>query len=326
MEQAAEAQGADSQVVEAQTETREVSNDNQKQEKQNADYQGFVDLNGLPDDQKNAIEGRFAHLSRLIKKTETKAERELREWRQVAADQAARIEELTGGVGAVVNHLQNQTFAQTETQLKAQLRQARDTGDLDLENEIQDKLSELRFQKQSAKEFKIKPKEKNETNRMANAGTPSAMQIANEAAMDGDITDEDMQVIGAWTEEKSSNGQLLRPWSVNKGTETNPDPQYIAGLATAQAVWINPRFKNATVEQKLAEVDRLMGTEKHTNGQAVMGGGFTPRTKSNTLRLTPQQERIATKTKFGANRGAKSDAEYIEAYRKQLESTRKGAR
>ncbi len=34
-------------------------------------------------------------------------------------------------MGAVVNHLQGQTFAQTEAQIKAQLRQARDNGDTD---------------------------------------------------------------------------------------------------------------------------------------------------------------------------------------------------
>jgi hypothetical protein len=86
----------------------------------------------------------------------------------------------------------------------------------------------------------------------------------------------------------------------------------------------NPNFQNATMEQKMAEVDRRMGVKKSASRQTVMGGGLTGNRKTNKLTLSPKQQEIALKT--GSR--DKSDAEKIDWYRKQLEKVnqRKGAR
>lgn len=74
------------------------------------------------------------------------------------------------------------------------------------------------------------------------------------------------------------------------------------------------------------EVDRIMGTKQNGGGQTVMGGGLNATGKRSTIKLTPAQERIAVKTKFGAKHGAKSDSDYIAAYRKQIDSIKSGER
>jgi hypothetical protein len=78
-------------------------------------------------------------------------------------------------------------------------------------------------------------------------------------------------------------------------------------------------FSHLSFEDKLDELDKRMGTKKQRSGQnSVMGGNFTPRGKSGKVTLTAKQQEIAVRTKFGGPK-AKSDAEHLEAYRKQIE-------
>ena len=97
-------------------------------------------------------------------------------------------------------------------------------------------------------------------------------------------------------------------------------------MLIAKKIWAENPYRSA--KENLAEVDRRMGIKQNNGGQAVLGGTLTTRGKSSKITLSPQQERIAVKTKFGAKQGAKSDADYIAAYRKQIESVQssKGGR
>lgn len=251
-------------------------------------------------------------------------DRALREYRGIAQTQSEKIAELMNATSTVVDHLQTEKFSGTEESLRQQMQSAHERGDSRGFLEAQEKLMDVRLEKRLF--------EKEQKNRQPQAGqqaqqnrTPSAMEAAEQAAASGEIGSEDVRGIDAWQSERDASGSLLRPWAHNKDTN-NPDPQYIQALMESRAVFANSRFSHLSTEQKLAEVDRRMGVQVRQSSQSVMGANLTNGKRSSKITLSPKQEEIALKTKFGGPK-AKSDAEHIEAYRKQIELvSKKGAR
>lgn len=306
------------------TQAQEAQPAEQAQQK---DHQPFVDLSTLPDDIRGPVEARFAELSRIIKKTEKKGESRVGEYRSLIEEQSRLIADLQGGMGAVVDHLQTNTIAQTEASLKAQIRQAKDVGDTVLEDDLQDKLLELKAQKIALKQNKAQPKPKNETREQAFAGYKSTADMAQEGLDNAELSQEEFSLATQWIGERDETGKQVRPWAISRTPhEPMEDPQYRRAIIEMASVFDEASpHAHLPFEKKLEILDERMGVQKRGAQQQVLGGGFTPRQKSNTLQLTDSQKRIAIKTKFGANHGAKNDAEYLEAYRKQIQST-KGAR
>ena len=97
----------------------------------------------------------------------------------------------------------------------------------------------------------------------------------------------------------------------------------MAGLMETKAVLSSPLYANKSIAEKMAEVDRRMGVQKPQAKQGVLGGGLTGQRKTSKLTLSPEAQKIALKTKFAG--AGKTDAEHLEAYRKQIESS-KGAK
>lgn len=272
-----------------------------------------VDLSGLPEDLRAPLEDRFKYLYTQVKTNErekVRLDRTLNEFRGVAASQSQKIEELMGGFGEVVNHLENKTINETETSLKQQMRAAYESGDNDKYFEIQDKLDDIRLEKKfAAKTKKDAPKQER--------------QQPQTQVEDSGIAPEDQRVISSWQDERDDSGVMLRPWAINRGTMDNPDKQYLAALAETRAVLMSPLYSDKTMEEKMAEVDRRMGVAKQGARQNVIGGGLTGGRKTTKITLSPKQQEIATRTKFAGP--GKSDADHLEAYRKQIEQS-KGAR
>jgi hypothetical protein len=223
---------------------------------------------------------------------------------------AQKIDELVGGLGTVVNHIQDKTFTDTEASLNQQIRTAFESGDTTAFLAAQEKLIDLKAEKKfGSLSKKETPKEQ-----------PQQYQPQG-----GGLSPEDSAVIESWQAETDEAGMPLRPWAINRGTETRPDTQYLAALAEANAVINSPRFANLSMAEKMAEVDRRMGV-KPTSRQNVMGGGLTSGRKSAKIMLSPDAERLAVRMKMGGP-NAKSDADHIAAYIKAKEaSTQKGAR
>ncbi len=295
-----------------------------RQEKQPT-YQDRVDLSGLPEDIRIPIEGRITHLTKLMGKNERKYTAQLSERDRIMADQARIIEELQSGVGAVVDHLQDKSLNDAEADAKRQLRIAHETNDTDAFISANDRLAEIKARKVALEQQKKQQKPAKETQQRVPA---SASQIANDAMSGGEINQEDAQIISAWQEESDDSGNLLRPWAHARTEDPKSDPRYVQALINAQAVWSDPRF--ATTQQRVAEMDRIMGTPKRNPSQNVMGGQLTTPRKSAKLTISPEAQKIAIRTKFGGPK-AKSDADHIEAYRKQIEKyeaskTQRGSR
>lgn len=271
-----------------------------------------VDLAGVDETKAKEIKDRMGYFFRQDKQRQG----ELNEMRAVLQEQAALVQQLSSGVGQVVTHLKTEKFTETKAALTQQVKSAFEAGDINAMIEAQNKLIELGIQEKTA----VKPKE----NIQKPPQLPSANQIGQDALSAGEISQEEMMYLDAWQAE-TVNGQPMRAWAVNRGSEQQPDMRYINGVLTAQDVFTDPRYQSLTFQQKLDEMDRRMGTKKTTAGQPVMGGNLTRPSKTAKIELTDQQKRIAVKTKFGSSKGAKSDADYIEAFSKQVAATRGAA-
>lgn len=248
------------------------------------------------------IEERINYLYRQVKDSS----RTTHELREIAKQQSQLIDDLTQGVGQVVDHLQTKSFAETEASLEQKMLEAFESGNHKDYIKYQTQLVKLSSKPERTAQ---KPQEKEKPYQ-------SAQQIASDARKDGYFTPDDERLVEAWQQETDERGNILRPWAVDKsGNPNRPDPDFVKAALIAQQVWEdNP---NRTAQQNLEEVDRIMGVRKTNVNQNVMGGGLTGRQKSSNIRLTPKQQEIAVRTKFGGP--GKSDADHIDAFRKQIE-------
>lgn len=241
-----------------------------------------------------------------------------KELMDVAKQQAKLIEELQTGVYAVAEHLQKQNFADNEATLKAQYRTAVETGDIDGQIAINDKLLELKAQKMTAPKVQPKQAPQQEQQKQYN----SAQELAE------DLDPQEQAITSAWQSEKDESGQPLRPWAVNSTGDLNdPDPDYIKAVTIAHQIFTKENFAHLNYQQKLQEIDKRMGVKKSAPQQNVISTHLTGQRKNSKVVMTDKQREIAVRTKFGGPK-AKSDAEHIEAFRKQIENvqSKKGAR
>src|ERR1044072_9115992 len=112
-----------------------------------------VDLADLPPERAKEINDRFGYFF----KQDKDRQRELDEFRQLAQLPSQRIEELTGGVEQVVNHLHTQSTTQREAQLEQQMQDAFDSGDSKLYVKLQTELVKLQTQRE------MQPKQQRQT-------------------------------------------------------------------------------------------------------------------------------------------------------------------
>ncbi len=268
-----------------------------------------VDLSDLPEEKQKQIQDRLNYMFRQVKDQN----RTLGQYRTVADQQAAQINELMNGMGQVVNHITEKTFEDTEASLTDQLLDAQQTGNTKLFLEINNKLVDLKVRKATA------PKSPQQTQQPKQYN--SASEMANASMEGGSLSAEDTRVVDAWQNQRDANGQLLRPWAHTNDIKN--DKQYQGVVREAEAVFNNPRFEHLSMDQKLAEVDRRMGLQRSNtmgNGQSVMGGNLTNQKKSGTIRLTPEQEKIAIRMNVGSKKSDKprTDADKITAYIEQM--------
>jgi hypothetical protein len=292
----------------------------QEQPKAKASYAERVDLSGLPEEIRNPVEARFAHMSSLMRKQETKYSGEISQWRELAAEQAKAIEELRSGVGMVVDHLQDGSLKDAESKIRHDMKIAHEAGDTEGFIAANERLAEIKAKKialeNQKKATKAEPKQETKSQRV------SATELSEGAFGDGEITEQDKTALNAWIGETDEYGVPTRPWLTG---DAERDPSVRRALIEAYAVFDpSSPWANKSIMEKLGEIDRRMGVTKRSGGQQVMGGQLTMPRKSAKLTLNANQERLAVRTKFGGPK-AKSDAEHIEAYRKQLETV-KGSR
>ncbi len=268
-----------------------------------------VDLSNLPPEVAKPIEDRLSYMYGQIKNNG----RTLNDYRNIAKEQAAVIENLTRTTTDVVNHLQDRALHETEASIQAEMQNAWEQGDNKAYMAAQNKMIDLGIQKRMAQQ---KPQQSQQQPQQQYRSTA---EVADAAYQGGEIAEADYRLTESWQNERDERGQLLRPWAYNHSQDpNNPDQNYIEALTEARAVFTNKRFANLSYQQKLAEVDKRMGLQKREAGNTVLGGTLTNSKKMTKSTLSPKQQEIAIKTRYGGPK-AKSDAEHIEAFRKQVE-------
>lgn len=286
--------------TETSTETSQESHAPAREQSEKPAGYAPVDLSGLPPEIAKPIEERINYIYGQVKNSD----RTLKDFRRIAAEQSQVIENLTRTTTDVVNHLQDRSLHETETSIQAEMQTAWEQGDNKAYMAAQNKMINLGIQKG-----------------LAAAQKPQQVQqpqYRSSSDQEGDFSDVDYRTTESWQSEKDENGQLLRPWAFNNSRDPDrPDQNYTEALTEARAVFTNKRFANLTYEQKLAEVDKRMGVQKRQGGNTVLGGTLTGSKKMTKLTLTPKQQEIAIKTRYGGPKA--SDAEHLEAYRKQVE-------
>jgi|SRR6185369_1432133 len=278
-----------------------------------------VDLNGLPADLQKPIKDRFDYFYRQV----NDQKKSLNQYRTIAEEQSKQINELMSGMGTVVDHLQNKSFADTEATIRQQMRVAQQTGDMDALLNLQDKLIDIRTEKKlTERQQKAAPQKSANTpevNRnIQPINTDDAVQMA---VQNGEITDNDATMFRAWQNERDHVGGPMRAWA-------DPShPLFQQAFLETQSVFTNQRYASLPFDKKLEEVDRRMGIQKTGGSQSVMGGGLTGGGRSKKITLTQEQRDIAVKMRLGGPK-AKSDAEHIQRYAQQLEAVKakKGTR
>ena len=309
-------QAQDTEVSNQETTSQEAATDSQVADNQNEQTEPkpvYDHVNPAVDDPQK-VQDRINYLYAKERSTSTN----LKEALKVMEEQSKVIEELRSGTYAIANHLQQEKFADTEAQLKTQYRAALETGDIDAQITINDKLQEIKFQKLTAPKAPPKQQPQQEAKQQYNSATEVA----------ADLDPQEQAVTKAWQDETDDSGQRLRPWTVNSTGDINdPDPDYIKALTIAQKVFTQDAFAHMNYQQKLQEIDKRMGVKKSTPQQNVMGANLTSHKKGGKVTITDKQKEIAIRTKYAGPK-AKSDAEHIEAYKKQIEKVQstKGAR
>lgn len=270
-----------------------------------------VDLSHLSEEVRKPIEDRFNYFYRQVKDQN----RTLGQFRTIAEQQAAKIDEIMNATTQVVDHLQTRSFQDSETSLRAAMLQANQAGDTEAFLDAQEKLIELKANKIVA--TKLQPQQPTKSESQSTQRLNSLSQISDNASAGGELSSDEYQIAQAWLNEKDQYGNLMRPWAFTN--DLNGDGAYQSVITEAAAVWRNPRYANLSIDKKLAEIDKRMGLTRPIT-QSVMGGNLTNSKKSGTLNLSPEQQKIAIRMNVGAKRGAppRTDAEKISAYIEQM--------
>lgn len=243
-------------------------------------------------------------------------ENDAREMRNLNAQLATEITNLTAGQQQIVSHLQVNNFQDAENSLRSDRDSAWKRGDMDAYNTANDKLGEIRTKKALTE---IQPKQT--AQQPPQPRGLDAGRLVNRALEKSDLSSAEANIAKAWMSETDDTGNLKRPW-----TQENDQRNYAAALE-GQAVFNSPQWVDKPIGEKLKEIDRRMGIKQQNNsgGQNVLSAGnLTRGTRTNNITLTPDIERVAIRTKFGGP-SAKTDQDHVEAWKKAVAKSHKGA-
>lgn len=263
--------------------------------------EGWDQVDFTPDQQK-----RFDRVYKQLKDHE----RNIKEYRDLAREQAEAIAYLQSSQMQIAGHMVEDKFAQREQQLTAEQKSAFESGDLDKYNKATRELGKLDIQREQAQQ------QKQPQQRQPNVPQQySANDVVDKAIQEGEISAQEANEYRAWSQERDEYGDVKRPWTM-KADEN--------ALRVGAAVFSSPAFSHKSFNEKLMEIDRLMGVQTKQTQQSVMPSGtnLTRPNKLSNIKLSPEIEMVAVRTKFAGP--GKSDAEHIEAWKKQAAKAKGG--
>lgn len=178
----------------------------------------------------------------------------------------------------------DQEIAQAKSYLKAEIKAARDYGDLDRESELIDQLSQINaailFRDQQAK--------------MAPEQNRPPQQKASVSQDDYTYTADEMAYARMLMQEEDEEGNPLRPWM----QQNHPD--FRKALANAEAITkgLRERGKEARITNIMPQLDKMMRGGAQASHAPVLGanpGFLTPPAKDNSMRLNETQKKVVSR-------------------------------
>lgn len=290
------------------TQQESVSHETQQTENTEAKPAGFDPVEFTP-----AQLERFNRVYGNMKRYEGKF-KEQEQANHILADQ---LRQVMDGQQQIVSHLQVSDFQEAEGRLAADRDAAWTKGDVNAFNAANDKLHEIKTQRLlAAQQQKNQPKPQVQQQRGVDGE-----RIVNGALDKGSLDSAEANIARSWMAETDQSGSLKRPWT------QQTDPRNYSAALEAQAVFNSPLYADKSMVDKLREVDRRMGIQtQQQGGQSVLpAGNLTRPSKTNNIKLSPEIEKLAIRTKFGGPK-AKSDQDHIEAWKRAVtKSQSKGA-
>jgi len=224
-----------------------------------------------------------------------------------------KFNELSQNQQQIVTHLQTSDYHDAETRLRADRDAAWQKGDMQAYNKANDELGDIRIKKATAAIQQVQPKPQQQPRNL------NGQDVVNGALDRGHVNNAEASVVNAWMGETDSNGEFKRPW-VNAD-----DPRNLEASRVAEAVLVSPMFANKPMAEKLKEIDRRMGVQNSPGQNVLPAGNLTRTRQNNTIKISPEIERIAIRTKFGGP-NAKSDQDHIDAWKRAVSKSQGGKR
>ncbi len=204
-------------------------------------------------------------------------------YRQIKAQDKAKmlqgvhLTQLTDTVSRLQAELAAEKSKDAVTSLRAQIKEARESGDEERVEKLRDQLVEV--QAEAAVQKRTQPKE--------------APKQALEAPAMPEISRSDTAAIKRWSVAADDNGKYLRPWTQEGHRDVDTAAQHLVEVLNSE------EFEDHTIEEKLAEVDRRMGFKKaiptRKEGNAVLGADLTGSANKDKPSLTRDQAEVAEK-------------------------------
>jgi hypothetical protein len=176
--------------------------------------------------------------------------------------------------------------------LKSQLRAAREQGDDDKVEQIQEKLTELLVEEKISTKVKAEPKVQ--------------QPEINHAAVQLSVSEQ--KITSKWANEVDEDGELLRPWAaLSNHPKSTPAADYLADLIQDE------EYSEMTIKEKLALVDEKFGrkTQVKRGMNAVGEGSLTKPSEKQDTKLTPEEKSVAWKI-FSKSTKEEAEKMYLE--------------
>jgi len=262
------------------------------------------------------IQARFDRVYGQVKAQDKKMQQYARDM-QLAA---AHIQQLNEAVNALNGQNSMSQYENAEATLVARLKEASERGDDNAQALLFKQLADLTAEKK-LKEVMIQA-QKNQPRQPQNPA--NAQAYANQAYQNGELDVGERDYVVSWQSETDESGQPLRPWAFST------DPRHHRALGYAKQIFADPEFQSYTIEEKMAELDRLMNAKPQQQQRPTAAARATiPQAmrqqsspNGNVVRLTEQEKRVAIMLKSGGV-NAKSDSDHIKAYAMQKSAIEK---
>lgn len=204
-------------------------------------------------------------------------------YRQIKAQDKAKIIQgehltrVTDRMSKLESELAAAKSTDAVTSLRAQIKEARESGDEDRVEKLRDQLVEVQAEIAVSKRT---PKE------APKAAAPTANPVP-------DLSRSDTAAIKRWSVAADDNGKYTRPWTQEGHKDVDTAAQHLVEVLNSD------EFEDMTIEEKLAEVDKRMGYKKPSvsrkDGNAVLGGDLTGSANKDKPSLTREQADVAEK-------------------------------